>query len=302
MTCMFIYVRDSVSCVDYSGGSYCEVVPEYDWRCIGSIDVEGTVPEDPYVPGGTIPIYVDPALLYIEYIDDTDPESIKAVVSADTGLDHFALFMNGAPYGIGWGTGLVVVGSLPARDFNGGNANISVEGCGAQTPYCAAASATTYASDAQKVASSPVVVFWPEAGGIFSVASYDRSHVVRYKRRSYSTWSSPGNTQFTFTKALAALSYNWLGGQTVFRDEELTWHVRPGSWWPNTCTMTSEPAPGGFIDKPYTSTDWVACDLDGTTAGEGFFSSKIARIFRQQYEGVNHGAASSGDVLEVTVP
>jgi hypothetical protein len=50
---------------------------------MGWYDVGGAGPSDPYLPPGDVPIYVDPAWMYIEYIDDPQPESIKAVVNAD---------------------------------------------------------------------------------------------------------------------------------------------------------------------------------------------------------------------------
>lgn len=304
MSCYYIYTGDSVSCVDSEGGSYCEVIPEYDVRCFYSSDVGGSVPSDPYIPpgGGDVPTYVDPAWMYIEYIDDTEPENIKAVVNADPRLDSFALYMNGAPYGTGWGTGRVAVGSLPASAFNAGDANISVQGCGYQTDLCAAASANTYVQDDQKVESGTVVVGYPEQDTIFSVASYNRSHVVQFKRRSYTVWSSPGNTQFTFKKALTALSYTWLGGQRVLRNEELTWKVTPGSWWANTCAMTGEPDSGESLDQPYTTTDWVSCHLGNAVGAAGNFNSSITWIARQQYEGLNTGGVFTGGELGVNVP
>jgi len=302
LSCMYVYMGDSVSCIDYIGGSYCEVVPRYEYKCMGSLDVGGGIPTDPYIPGGGVPTYVDPAYLYIEYIDDTNPESIQAVVNADQRLDNFALYMNGDPYGTGWGTGRVAVGSLPASAFNGGNANISVQGCGLQADICAAASATTHVQDDQKVETSPIIVAWPEPGAIFSLGNYDRSHAVRFKRRVYSTWSSPGNTQFTFVKSSTGLSYTWLGGQSVLRNEDLTWKVTPGSFWSNVCSMTSDSDGGDYIDKPYTTTDSLSCDLAGVVGAAGLFNSSITWIYRQQVEGLNHGAVVSGTELEVSIP
>jgi hypothetical protein len=65
--------------------------------------------------------------------------------------------------------------------------------------------------------------------------------------------------------------------------------------------MTAEPN-GESLGRPYTTTDWVSCQLGDPVGASGTFTSSIQWIARQQYEGLNIGGVISGGDLTVTVP
>lgn len=293
-TCYLMQTGETSTCWDYEFGSYCEVQPRYETTCYDWGDGTGDLPYTPPADPG-IPTYVDPAYLYIEYIDDTDPNNIGVQVNADTRLDTFSLYSKGTNYGTAGGSGTVIILGLPATSFDAGSADISVDGCSSGEGFCAAWREDTSVWSSSASANGSVSVMW--FNGAWS--SYQRTHHVDFLVRDYSVWSA-GGSRLTFLKSLSGLSYSTLVDEQVMRTETLRWNTAPGSFLAQSCAMTAEWV--DVLNPPYTATDFVACDLAQAIGHSGSFSTRIDSIMKSSYSGIEFGVLQAGEDLVVTVP
>lgn len=298
--CYWEYIGDRVWYRDTPGGSEAWVMPAYDFRCFGQPGSEEP-PYEPEDPG--IPVFSDPAIVSITYINDTDIHDIQVTASGDNRMDTFQLFVNGVPYGGASGSGEAVVGGVSAYDFGNNQSTIAVQGCSSTGSFCAFATTSTATFENQRSEFGEVMAGFPDADSPVGVRleNYDRSITAKYLLRAYGVASGPGNSKYVFNDTLAGFTYDHRVDRPTVRSETLVWRVRPQMFFSEECAMSYRYMSGGSLERDGQRTALFGCELPGHIGGDGAFIGRLESIYVHEYEGMNPAAWISPEELRVDV-